>query len=199
MKRRKYLELNLEKLESVSDTDWIKALKKCRKHVAIRLQERTLFGAHTQERLGMDPVDYYLGYAYDAILNGDWEWKNGRTLGQQMVRIAENRIGKEVEKYKIEHNGQFAMPQEDIDKLFYAEIPQLGEPISTQEALFGKRISIIEEAVKGEGNLEIFWECVKEGMKRADIAKFMEMSPKQIDKIREKLVNKVKNSLQFQF
>jgi hypothetical protein len=198
VERGKHLKRNLEKLESVTEADWVSALKQCREHVIIRLRKRTIFGAHTEERLGMDPVDYYVSFAYDAILDGRWEWKDGRTLGQQMVRIANNRIGKEVEKYEIGHDGKFSMSGEDIDEFFYSEDSPPGEPTLVQEAVFSKQIAIIEEAVKGDENLEMFWECVKDGMKREEIAVFMEKKPKQIDKLREKLIGKIKNSPHFQ-
>ncbi len=198
MERGKHLKRNLEKLESVTETDWVGALGQCRDHVTLRLKRRTLFGAHAEERLGMDPVDYYVSYAYDAILDGQWEWKDGRTLGQQMVRIADNRIGKEVEKYKTSHDGKFSISGENIDAFFYSEDPPPGEPTIVQEAVFSKQIAIIEEAVKGNENLEIFWECVKDGMKRDEIAGFMEKKPKQIDKLREKLIGKIKSSPHFQ-
>jgi RNA binding exosome subunit len=64
--------------------------------------------------------------------------------------------------------------------------------------VFGKKISIIEEAIKGDENLEMFWECVKEGMKREAVADFMEKKPKQVDKLREKLISKIKSSPHFQ-
>lgn len=198
MERGKHLERNMKKLESASDADWVNALKMCKKHVSIRLQKRTLFGAHSEERLGMDPIDYYVGFAYDAILQGEWEWKNGRTLGQQMVRIAENRIGKEVEKYKNEHNGGFSLAGEDIDSFFYSEDQPPAEPSLVQEAVFSKKIALIEDAINGDDDLVLFWECIKDGMKREAIAIFMEKQPKQVDKLREKLINKVKNSPHFQ-
>jgi len=198
VERGNHFEYNLKKLESVSDEELINALTKCRKHIIIRLQKRTIFGAHTDERLGMDPVAYYVSFAYDAILDGRWKWKDGRTLGQQMVRIAENRIGKEVEKFTAEHDSQFSMAGEDIDEFFYTNDPPPGEPTLLQEAVFIKKIAIVEEVVKGDENLEMFWECVKDGMKRDAIAKFMEKQPKQIDKLREKLINKIKNSPHFQ-
>jgi hypothetical protein len=198
VERGKHLARNLKKIESVTETDWVSALKMCKRHVITRLRKRTVFGAHTEERLGMDPVDYYVSFAYDVILDGHWAWKDGRTLGQQMVRIAENRIGKEVEKYKVEHYRQFAMAGEVIDEFFYSEDPPPGEPTLVQEAVFSKKIAVIEEVVKGDENLEMFWECVKDGMRRDAIAVFMEKQPKQIDKLREKLINKIKNSPHFQ-
>lgn len=198
MERGKHLKSNLKKLEFVTDDQWIKALKKCKDHIERRLRRRTLFGAHTEERLGKDPLDYYVEYATDAIIEGEWEWKEGRTLGQQLIRIADNRIGKEVEKYKTESGGEFSMAADEIDETFYDDDLPPDQPTLVQEAVFSKKITIIEEAIKGDENLEMFWECVKEGMKREEIAIFMEKKPRQVDKLREKLINKIKNSPHFQ-
>lgn len=200
MERGKHLKHNQEKLDATSDinSEWVKALEKCRDHVKIRLRKRTVFGAHTEERLGGDPIDYYVSFAYDAILDGHWEWKEGRTLSQQMIRIADNRIGKEVEKYHTEPDNNFSMTGDEIDMMFYSTDPLPGEPSFLEEISFNKQISIIEGSVQGDENLEMFWECVKDGMKRVDIADFMEKTPKQVDKMREKLVNKIKNSPYFQ-
>lgn len=200
MEPGKYFEHNQKKLDSIPDADleWVKALKKCKKHVIMKLRKRTLFGAHTEERLAMDPVDYYVSFAYEAVLDGNWEWKDGRTLGQQLVRIADNRIGKEVEKFKIEENNKFSIAGEDIDELFFSTNPPPGEPTMLQEILFNKQVEIIEEAVKVDENMEMFWECVKDGMKRDAIAAFLEKKPKQVDKIREKIINKIKGSGHFE-
>lgn len=198
MERGKHLTRNLKKLETVTDNQWIKALKKCRVHVVIRLRKRTLFGAHTEERLGMDPVEYYVQFAYNAVLDGDWEWKDGRTLGQQLVRIADNRIGKEVQKYGTTPGDSFSMAGEEMDEIFYTDDPPFDTPTHVQEAVYSKKISVIEEAIQGDENLEMFWECIKDGMKREAIATFLEKKPKQIDKLREKLIAKVKSSPHFQ-
>lgn len=203
MNTARHLAGNLKKLGSVTDSDWIVALNKCKKHVKTRLYKRTLFGAHSEERLGMDPVDYYVSYAYDAIIEGKWEWKDGRDLGKQLVRIADNRIGKEVEKSKTEKDGKFSAEGDVIDEmntgdLFYSLDPPPANPSIVQEAVYSKKIGIIEEAIRGDDDMEIFWDCIKEGMKRDDIATFMEKKPKQIDKIREKLIDKIKSSPHFE-
>ncbi|MEO7982538.1 MAG: hypothetical protein ABI688_00525 [Bacteroidota bacterium] len=168
-----------------------------------RLYKRTLFGAHTEERLGMDPTDYYVSFAYDAIIGGNWEWKSGRELGKQLIRIAENRIGKEVDKFRTSNDGKFSAAGDLIDGLdtgdhFYSLDPPPVNPSIVQEAMYAKKIAIIEEAIKGDENLEMFWECIKDGMKRDAIATFMEKKPKQIDKLREKLIDKIKSSPHFE-
>jgi hypothetical protein len=86
----KYYDANCRKLDGLDDPQFKAALKKCRDHLDIKLKRRTTFGAHTEKRLGEDPYDYYTRYAYSAIISGDWEWKDGRTLGQQMIRIIDS-------------------------------------------------------------------------------------------------------------
>lgn len=198
MERGKHLQHNLKKLETVSDAQWVKALEKCRKHVLLRLRKQALFGAHAAERLGMDPVDYYVSFAYDAIIEGNWEWNDKRTLGQQMARIAENRIGKEVEQYQKEPNGQFSMDGDKMDEIFYSSDLPPDQPTTIQEVVYAKKINIIEEAIQGNNDLEWFWDCVKEGMKPNEIAVFMEKDIRKIYKLRETLIDKVKASDHFQ-
>lgn len=195
----KHFKRNQQKLESVTESQLVLALKKCRDDVRLRLRKRTLFGAHAEERLGMDPEDYYVSFAYDAVIYGLWEWKDGRTLGDQMVRIAENRIGKEVEKYNSEGKQKFSVPTEEIDDLFYTSSAPLQEPTIVQEAVYSKQISIIEEAVDGDEDLQMFWECIKDGMKADAIADLLEKPPAHVYKLREKLINKIKNSGHFPF
>jgi hypothetical protein len=68
----------------------------------------------------------------------------------------------------------------------------------TKEVLINKQISVLEEAIKGDQELEMYWECIKGKMKRAEIAEFMEISVKKQDKLREKIVDKVRRSPYFE-
>ena len=201
METGKYFESNHKKLQSIPDVDhqWAVAIDKCRDHVRFRLKKRTLYGAHTNERLGMNPLDYYLCYAYDAILSGNWEWKNKYSLSEQMVVIVESTLSTEVEKTKTTKAIQNKTVSGDDDDLFYKMEDVSTEVDMAHEILFETQVSVIEEEIKGDGDLEILWDCVKEGMKRADIAEFMEKTPKQFDKLRERFIMKIKNSSFFEF
>lgn len=143
----------------------------------------------------MDPVEFYVEYAYDALTNGNWEWKDDRTLGQQLIIIANNQIGKQVEKYRRENDPTHSVTGDDLDELCYSDDSPPNNPTQLQELLYEQQLQCIETAVREDKNLQIFWMCIKEGMKRQEIADFMEKTPKQIDKLREKLINKVKNFL----
>src|ERR1700761_2686466 len=97
-----YFDQNHDRLDSLRDAEreWAIALDKCRADVQHRIQRRTLFGAHTEHRLGEEGVQYYVAAAYTAILAGEWEWKADHTLSEQMIMIAQSIISKEVEKVK---------------------------------------------------------------------------------------------------
>ena len=195
METGKYFESNHKKLQSIPDIEhqWAAAIYKCREHIRLRLKKKTLYGAHTEERLGMDPFDYYLDYAYSAILSGNWEWKTKFSLSEQMITIVESTLNTEVEKTKTAKAKENKTVLVDVE-LFYNMEDCPTEVDMTREILFEKQISVIEDAIKGDSDLVFLWDCIKEGMKRVEIAELMEKTPKQFDKVRERLINKIKNS-----
>lgn len=202
METGKYFEVNRKRLDSISDIDrqWAVALYICTEHIRTRLKKRTTFGAHTEARLGVDPVDYYLNYAYDAILSGKWEWKESNTLSEQMIRIADSTISTEVDKIGTakEKAERIKVIYDDLDTLIYAQDPIPDELDMVRGIVIDNQIRVIEETIRGDDDLVNFWECVKEGMKRAEIIAFMEKTPKQIDKLRERFIKKIKMSPYFE-
>ena len=197
-----HFEPNQKRLAALEDRDqqWTAALVKCREHIRLRLKKRTTFGAHTAGRLGEDPVNYYVSYAYDAILSGDWEWKDEHTLSEQMIRIADSTISTEVEKMgtKKAATEKVKIVSTDTDELCYEQDPIEGEMDTVREIVINKQIAVIEEAIAGDEDLEFFWECVKEGKKPREIATLMEKTAKQLSKLREKFIKKIKTSPYFE-
>lgn len=145
----------------------------------------------------MDPFDYYLTYAYDALILGTWEWKDDYSLSQQMIRIIDSTISTEVDKVKTIKATASKIVSSDSSDFWFADSEDT-EPDMVKEILHNKKVSVIEESVKGDENFEIFWECVKDGMKTAQIAEFMEKTPKQVYKIQERFVRKIKESPYFE-
>ena len=197
-----YFEQNQNRLDSVSDIEyqWAEALDRCRTHIQLRLKKRTEFGAHTEARLGEEPIHYYTAFAYDAILSGRWEWKEAYTLSEQMCRIADSVISTEVEKVQSK-SGQAApkiVSYDDMETQLYEQDPLPAKFDAMDQLIIDQKIMAIENAIKGDVECEFFWDCVKEGMKRAEIAAVMEKSPKQLDKLREKFIKKIKGSPYFE-
>jgi len=186
-----YYKQNLSKFAKVSETDWRVALKKCKSHLTWKLKQKTLSGAHAASRLGAEAVDHYLGIAYEKILTGEWEWKEGHTLTEQMIRIANSVISTEVEKVKTKKEESFGITYGDIENNFYdlAVLPDSAE----EESKFTEKLQNIYDAIKGDTQLELLMDGVKEGMKRVEIATLLDLKPRQFDKLRERLIRKVKS------
>lgn len=191
----KYFEANQDRLQRVTEAEWAVALNKCKKYIKNRLGKWSTFGAHSVKRLGEEAEDYYSSYAYTAIIFGDWEWKQRHSLGQQMILIAYSTMSTEVDKTRTGIEPKFV--SDDPDLLFYECDPLPDDLEFTKEILIAKQIEVVEEAIRGDTELELFWDCVKEGMKRSEIAAFMEIPDRRHDKLRERLVKKVKNSPYF--
>lgn len=198
METGKHHKKNNKKLATVEEAVWAAAIEKCRIHIGIRIKGRTKSGAHTDVRLGMDPYDYYLTYAYDALIFGTWEWKDDYTLSEQMIRIIDSTISTEVDKVKTKKaTVNKVLSSDSIDFWFVGDSEDV-EPDMVKEILHNKKVCVIEELIKGNEDFENFWECVKDGMKAQQIAEFMEKTPRQIYKIQERFVKKIKESQYFE-
>ena len=189
MELGEYYKKNHVRISSLREADWKVALKKCKDHVKWRLRQKTLSGAHSASRLGADPVEHYLGISYEKILTGEWEWKEEYCLTDQMIRIVDSYINTEVEKKKTQKEKSFKTVYKDTEIEFY----DLAAPpdSSDEEDIFAERLKQIEEAICGDSQLELFMEAVKEGMKRSDVAAMLDLQPRQLDKVREKLMRRV--------
>ena len=190
MELGEYYKQNQGRITLLSERDWKVALKKCKDHIKWKLRQKTLSGAHSASRLGADPVDHYLGISYEKILSGEWEWKEEFSLVEQMIRIVDSYISAEVEKKKTKKEKSLKIGYKDIESEFY----DLAEPpdSSDEEGEFNERLKIINDAIKGDSQLELFMEAVKEGMKRSDVAAMLDLQPRQLDKVRERLFRKIR-------
>lgn len=185
---------NQKKLSSVTDEQWACVLAKCKRHIKLRIKQKMLFGAHTEKNLGEDPIHYYTAYAYEAIISGEWEWQDRFKLAEQMIRIINSRITTEVEKTKTTKASEFSITYKDIESELY-HVGEAMNNLSIEELKkFASQVETVENAIKGDENLEFFWEGVKEGKKRSEIADLMDLKPKQLDKLKERFIRTVRNN-----
>lgn len=107
-----WFEQNQKKLNETSNIDKALAVSQLRQYVIDNLRDRTAFGAHSIDALGCDPVDHYLQTAWEKLYYGIWEWKEGRTLADQLQRIASSLMQKQVKKWRNREEGKSKM--EDV-------------------------------------------------------------------------------------
>ena len=203
-----FFESNSIKLNTVSSVEWEIALRKAEKHLNYRLWNRTSFGAHTSKNLGVPAKEYYLNFAYMSVIYGNWEWKDDFDLPQQLIRIIDSRISTVVESYKKAKDkneerlkdGKYQLTTaevaQDIESTFYdlkgdEEISE--EDLLKVEEQYEELEQFISET--DDDDLIMFWECVKEGYTRKDIAELIGKTPKQLDKIKEKLLRQIKKEV----
>ncbi len=189
MELGEYYYQNQDRIAKVKEREWKVALKKCKEHLKWKLKQKTLSGAHSASRLGSDPVDHYLGLAYEKIISGEWEWKESYSLVEQMIRIVNSYLDTEVEKSKTKKEKSTKIIYKDIENDFY----DLTDPPDSlkEEAIFAGKLEIINHAINGDSQLELFMESVREGLKRSDVAEMLDLTPRQLDKVRERLIRKV--------
>ncbi|MEM8999822.1 MAG: hypothetical protein AAGB24_06120 [Bacteroidota bacterium] len=200
-----HFEKNTNRLDAVSTKEWENALKKCHDHLTLRLSNKTKYGAHSSENLGFPAVDYYTEYAYDSIIYGHWEWKEEFDLGQQLIRIADSRISTIVDSFvraneknkkrvsEGKHPLTVALTPMDIESTFFSL--EGSEPLDKEKVeIVEKRYELIENYVltSDDERIKIFWESVKEGLSRSDVAAILEIEPKQLDKLKEKFMRQIR-------
>lgn len=201
-----FYEFNFRKLADVSPLEWKLALIKCEKHLDIRLKMKTLYGAHTAKNLGIDPKEYYMNFAEDALIFGYWQWKDDFDLSEQLIRIIDSRVTTVVKSYKsrklknerkIEEGlapDTIEIDYRDVELDFY-NLSSCDEFDTSKADEYEQKIIEIEKIIKShkDENVDFLWECIKEGKKRNEISDLMGVTPKQLDKIREKLMSITKS------
>jgi ribosome-associated translation inhibitor RaiA len=185
----KHYSQNYKKLGQVTEQDWKVALKKCKRHIKLRLRAKTLSGAHSAPVLGGDPVDHYLGMAYEKLLAGTWEWKDEYSLAEQMIRIIDSQISKQVEKAKTRQAQERQVVFRDMETCFYDVVDLPLTP--HEEIMMDAQLKAIEKAVDGDEQLLFIVEALKEGKKRAEIAELLDITPRQLDKLKEKIKRRI--------
>lgn len=203
-----FFESNSLKLEGISNIEWKIALKKAENHLDYRLWNKTKFGAHTAENLGVPAKEYYLNFAYMSIIYGSWEWKNNFDLTQQLIRIIDSRISTIVESYrkaKVKNEerlkeGKYELTTsivtQDVESKFYdleGENKISEEELLKVEEEYNKIDQFVTES--NDDDIIMFWECVKEGYTRGEIAEFIGKTPKQLDKVKEKFLRQIRKEI----
>jgi len=91
----------LEHLKAISDTEWLDVIDKLTTYVHFKLKGRILFGAHSEQNLGVNPVEYYVDGAICKLFSLEWKWQFEKySLLEQLKRIVGSMMSTNVEKFK---------------------------------------------------------------------------------------------------
>lgn len=190
-------EMVLKKLHQLPDNEVEEAIKNLTKHVCARLRfgsffDRTKFGAHSEQRLGMEPVDYYVGESITRLYDPNgWDWKfETLSLSQQLTRIANKLMSDQVEKYKRER-GKSPLPvDKDVGEYYDLADEQIdGE--DWFEVACDKFIELALKLSEDDDNLFCFTTLFFDGYKYETIAKELKIEVKDIYVLHKKLLRRL--------
>ena len=106
-----------KRLDSVKRSEWKEAQKALLPIIARQLHGRvktdkdgqvemvggyTEYGAHSEKRLGGEPLYHYLGMVVGKLYDGSCEWKPENSLAEQLKKMAEEVIDDSVKAYRHE-------------------------------------------------------------------------------------------------
>jgi hypothetical protein len=116
----------LERLHSITDKEWKEIVNNLTKWVYFKLKGKTLFGAHSEQELGMYPANYYVDEAIGKLFSLEWKWHFDKyPILEQLQLIAGSMISENVRKFKTKKGTIIPTEEEDliylIEKNSYAE------------------------------------------------------------------------------
>lgn len=190
-------EIVLNKLKNLPEEEMRDAIKQLTLHVSARLRknssaDRTKWGAHTEEKFGMDPVKYYVGESIKRLFDPDgWDWKFEKlTLVQQLTRIANKLILDQVAKFKKQRGKNPKFVSKEISEI-YDLADQFIEEDDHEKKVNEKLIKLAFEVSENDENLFFFTELYFEDKDYPSIAKELGISIEDVYALRKKLVRRL--------
>lgn len=192
-------EEQLSRLEEMSE-DKIKIVNfRLKAAIEARVKGKFIYGAHSEEVLGDYYTSYYINAAWDKLLSKEWTWKEDKSLLEQLKIIAENLIGKQVEKYE-RHAAQRARGARASIKLFDPTdflVNNLNHEDKDDEddQIYQARLDAIQQAISDDDELVEFFNLVQKGATYDDIlllSGWSDGGKKRLYRLKETFTRKVR-------
>jgi DNA-directed RNA polymerase specialized sigma subunit len=156
------------------------------------LVDRTKSGAHGEQNLGMDAINYYVGESIKRLFDPNgWDWKFEKySLVEQLMRIANKLISDKVSIYRKKKPLMPDLDTRDVSEIY--DLRQIAEhDLSENEEIYSKLIDIAHKISQDDDNLCFFTCRYFEGADYETIANEMGISIHQVYVLRKNLVRKL--------
>ncbi len=191
--------LTEKRLIGLSENEWNVALEKCRRLINYRVQDRTKFGCHSEQHLGMMPFNYYVGEAIDKLYSGTWKWKEEYSFSEQMSRIIGSLISENVRKYKNEQekNSESVKTKIPFENVAYLLGVDSHEEAQTEERekVYENQLNIVIKAIDGNEDMEILLLYIMDGKSNDEICDETGWERRKLYKVADRMKTKVKDYL----
>lgn len=177
----------LSQLFAIPDKEWVSIIDKLTSYVFFKLKGKTLYGAHTESNLGVEPVSYYVDSAIEKLFSLKWKWKYKKyTIQEQLQIIVGSMLSSNVEKYKT---NKIELSFQNSDVLAISE--------ETEE--FNANYELFREALiecsKDDGELQLYVTAFDECNSFDEIVKLLEFDKKKLYTLQKKLTRRITNYL----
>ena len=196
-----------EKLDSISDEEWLAIFNKLTVYVRFKLKGRTKYGAHTEANLGIDALNFYIEDAVQKLFEHTWDWKfEEYNLLEQLKRIISSTISENVRKENTKKNQKER--DENADKTVEIvpteseKLIWLAEEMNTSEDLTKETLEqfekILVECSKDEPDLELLVMALLETADSDEIAKQFKWDKSKLYTLQRKLYRRVRKYAEVQ-
>jgi hypothetical protein len=179
------------RLESTSDKDWLNIVDELTKFVHFKLKGwKIKKGAHSEQNLGIDAINYYVNGAIEKVFSFSWEWKYEKySLIDQLKVIIGSMMSSNVESYKIKKGYNYPIEDGKINALAEKESEFENDE---QYDLF--RIAL-EECSKNDEDLQLYVMALDECNSFDDISKLTGFEKKKLYVLQKKITRRIENYL----
>lgn len=183
----------LDRLYAISNEEWLETVKKLTSFVYFKLQGKTLFGAHSESNLGVNPVEYYVDTAVEKLFNLEWKWQFEKySLFEQLQRIVGSMISANVEKYRTNKDDKAILVDDEL-------LSSLSEKIideSTTNELYDIFKDALEVCSKDDEELQLYVMALDECSTFDEMSIILGMEKKRLYVLQKKLTRRVKGYLE---
>ena len=200
----KYKYDNAERLEGVSDKEWREALDEVTAYLRWRLAGKTKCGAHSEQELGRQALDYYQEEAVVKLIEGEWKWQERFSLGRQLVIIAGDLVTKQALKWLRAHpllmeDGRCKMddvvPQRKPELIeFTDDIDRYGDMADADDDEMDETYDLVYKLVEDDEELTIFVGAIEHCGSFKDLPEFTGWEMKHVYRLMEKLMRRIRSA-----
>jgi hypothetical protein len=176
----------LKQLNAISDNEWLDVIDKLTTYVHFKLKGRTIFGAHSEQNLGINPVEYYVDDAIGKLFSLEWKWQFEKySLLEQLQRVVGSMISTNVEKFKAKKESIILMDEEKLVSLEKSEID--GNEVQYYEVFK----QALEECSKDDEELQLYVMALDECASFDEMVETTGIEKKKLYVLQKKMTRRV--------
>ncbi len=177
----------LKRLHSIPDKEWVNIVDSLTKYVYFKINGKTLFGAHSEQNLGVAPIEYYVDEAIAKLFSLEWKWQFEKfTLLEQLQRIVGSMVSTNVEKFRAKKIME--TPFEGTELVNLAR----EENNTNDDELYDLFREALDECTKDDDELQLYVMAFDECSSFDEMSKELGFDKKKLYSIQQKLTRRVK-------